>query len=117
MGSVRRFDTKLLVAVDVSGSISDKTLSHFYSVINKFFKYGINEIDCVQFDYDLGEVKPIRKASRTVQIFGRGGTSREGVDYQGAVADALRGGQVDECVYFVWGCYAVCHVACNKYMC
>jgi predicted metal-dependent peptidase len=75
MGSVRRFDTKLLVAVDVSGSISDKTLSHFYSVINKFFKYGINEIDCVQFDYDLGEVKPIRKASRTVQIFGRGGTS------------------------------------------
>ena len=82
MGSVRRFDTKLLVAVDVSGSISDKTLSHFYSVINKFFKYGINEIDCVQFDYELGEVKPIRKASRTVQIFGRGGTSFQPVfDY------------------------------------
>lgn len=75
MGSVRKFDTKLLVAVDVSGSISDKTLSHFYSVINKFFKYGINEIDCVQFDCELGEVKPIRKASRTVQVFGRGGTS------------------------------------------
>jgi len=82
MGSVRRFDTKLLVAVDVSGSISDKTLSHFYSVINKFFKYGINEIDCVQFDCELGEVKPIRKASRTVQIFGRGGTSFQPVfDY------------------------------------
>lgn len=82
MGSVRRFDTKLLVAVDVSGSISDKTLSHFYSVINKFFKYGINEIDCVQFDCKLGEVKPIRKASRTVQIFGRGGTSFQPVfDY------------------------------------
>ncbi len=82
MGSVRRFDTKLLVAVDVSGSISDKTLSHFYSVVNKFFKYGINEIDCVQFDFELGEVKPIRKASRTVQIFGRGGTSFQPVfDY------------------------------------
>ena len=82
MGSVRRFDTKLLVAVDVSGSISDKTLSHFYSVINKFFKYGINEIDCVQFDCELGEVKPIRKASRTVQVFGRGGTSFQPVfDY------------------------------------
>ena len=75
MGSIRKFNTKLLVAVDVSGSISDKTLSHFYSVINKFFKYGINEIACVQFDCELGEVKPIRKASRTVQIFGRGGTS------------------------------------------
>ena len=75
MGSIRKFNTKLLVAVDVSGSISDQTLSHFYSVINKFFKYGINEIDCVQFDCELGEVKPLRKASRTVQIFGRGGTS------------------------------------------
>ncbi|MBR5716069.1 MAG: hypothetical protein IKX59_05735 [Bacteroidales bacterium] len=82
MGTIRKFDTKLLVAVDVSGSISDKTLSHFYSVINKFFKYGINEIDCVQFDCELGEVKPLRKASRTVQIFGRGGTSFQPVfDY------------------------------------
>lgn len=74
MGSHRKFDTKLLVAVDVSGSISDSTLSHFYSVINKFFRYGIHEIDCVQFDFELGDVKPLRKASHTVQIFGRGGT-------------------------------------------
>ncbi|MBO4754546.1 MAG: hypothetical protein J5543_08125 [Bacteroidales bacterium] len=82
MGSIRKFDTKLLVAVDVSGSISDSTLSHFYSVINKFFKYGINEIDCVQFDCQLGEVKPMRKASRTVEVFGRGGTSFQPVfDY------------------------------------
>ena len=29
----------------------------------------------MQFDCELGEVKPLRKASRTVQIFGRGGTS------------------------------------------
>jgi len=82
MGSIRKFDTKLLVAVDVSGSISDSMLSHFYSVINKFFKYGINEIDCVQFDCELGEVKSLRKASRTVEIFGRGGTSFQPVfDY------------------------------------
>lgn len=75
MGSLRKFNTRLLVAVDVSGSISDTTLSHFYSVINKFFRYGINEIDCVQFDCLLGEVKPMRKASRAIQICGRGGTS------------------------------------------
>lgn len=30
MGSIRRFDTKLLVAVDVSGSISSESLSYFY---------------------------------------------------------------------------------------
>jgi predicted metal-dependent peptidase len=34
MGSVRRFDTKLLVAVDVSGSISTESLKYFYGVIN-----------------------------------------------------------------------------------
>ena len=82
MGSVRKFDTRLLVAVDVSASIDDKTLSHFYSVVNKFFRYGIQEIDCVQFDCRLGEVQPLRKASRRVQVFGRGGTSFQPVfDY------------------------------------
>lgn len=75
MGSQRKFDTRLLVAVDVSGSISDRTLTHFYSVVNRFFKYGIDEIDCVQFDCVLGEVQSLRKASRRVQICGRGGTS------------------------------------------
>lgn len=82
MGAKRKFNTKLLVAVDVSGSISDKSLANFYSVINKMFKYGIDEIDCVQFDCKLGEVKNIRKASRTIKVTGRGGTSFQPVfDY------------------------------------
>ena len=75
MGSAREFTTKLLVAVDVSGSVTDSTLSDFYSVINKMFKYGIDEIDCVQFDCELGPVKNIRKASRQIEVMGRGGTS------------------------------------------
>ena len=75
MGSVRKFDTRLLVAVDVSGSISDRTLTYFYGVINRFFRYGIDHIDCVQFDSALREVVPLRKASRRVEIKGRGGTS------------------------------------------
>lgn len=75
MGSAPEFTTKLLVAVDVSGSITDSTLSNFYSVINKMFKYGIDEIDCVQFDFQMGPVKNIRKASRQIEITGRGGTS------------------------------------------
>jgi len=82
MGSARQFTTKLLVAVDVSGSISSTNLSNFYSVINKMFKYGIDEIDCVQFDCELGPVKNIRKASKEIEIFGRGGTSFQPVfDY------------------------------------
>lgn len=75
MGSAREFTTKLLVAVDVSGSISDTNLANFYSVINKMFKYGIDEIDCVQFDCQLGPIKNIRKACRQIEITGRGGTS------------------------------------------
>lgn len=82
MGSARQFTTKLLVAVDVSGSISSTNLSNFYSVINKMFKYGIDEIDCVQFDCQLGPVKNIRKASKEIEVFGRGGTSFQPVfDY------------------------------------
>lgn len=82
MGSAREFSTHLLVAVDVSGSISDSSLSNFYSVINKMFRYGIEEIDCVQFDCQLGPVKNIRKASRTIEVKGRGGTSFQPVfDY------------------------------------
>lgn len=37
MGSIRRFNTKLLVAVDVSGSITTKSLQYFYGVINSAF--------------------------------------------------------------------------------
>lgn len=84
MGSVREFSTRLLVAVDVSGSISDENLSNFYSVINKMFKYGIEQIDCVQFDCELGTVKRLNKASRKIEVFGRGGTSFQPVfDYLG----------------------------------
>lgn len=75
MGSTRRFDTNLLIAVDVSGSISNEMLTHFYSVIGKIFKYGIEHVDVVQFDCGLSEVQPFEKAKKRIEIIGRGGTS------------------------------------------
>ena len=75
MGSIRRFDTKILIAVDVSGSISDEVLTHFYSVIGRFFKYGVENVDVVQFDCDLSEVVTFEKKMKRVDIEGRGGTS------------------------------------------
>ena len=75
MGSIRRFDTNLLIAVDVSGSITDKVLKHFYSVIGKIFKYGIEHVDVVQFDCGLSEVQSFEKAKKRIDIVGRGGTS------------------------------------------
>ena len=74
MGSIYRYKTNILVAVDVSGSVTSRTLAHFYSVINRFFHYGIENIDVMQFDCAAGEVKNIKRASRKVEIFGRGGT-------------------------------------------
>jgi len=82
MGSIRRFDTKLLVAVDVSGSISSSALSYFYGVINSAFKYGFESIDVVQFDCGITQVQSLKKTMKDVTAIGRGGTSfQEPIDY------------------------------------
>ena len=82
MGSVRRFDTKLLVAVDVSGSISTESLKYFYGVINSAFRYGFESIDVIQFDCGVRAVHNLKKVIKDVAIVGRGGTSfQEPVDY------------------------------------
>ena len=82
MGSIRRFSTNLIVAVDVSGSVSSQSLSHFYSIINRAFKYGIENISAVQFDTELKEIEPFEKARKKIKILGRGGTNFQPVfDY------------------------------------
>ena len=82
MGSVRRFDTKLLVAVDVSGSISTESLQYFYGVINSAFRYGFESIDVVQFDHGVRAVHNLKKVIKDIAILGRGGTSfQEPIDY------------------------------------
>ena len=82
MGSRRDFDTKLLVAVDVSGSISSKSLSYFYGVISNAFKYGFQAIDVIQFDCGVRVVQSLKKVMRDVTVVGRGGTSfQEPIDY------------------------------------
>lgn len=75
MGSRYDFTTSLIIGVDVSGSISKEDLQNFYTTINRFFQYGIRQIDVVQFDTVLGEVQTLAKASEDIQIKGRGGTS------------------------------------------
>lgn len=82
MGSIRRFDTKLLVAVDVSGSITSEDLSYFYGVINSAFRYGFTQVDVIQFDHGLRLVHTLKKAMKEVPVIGRGGTSfQEPIDY------------------------------------
>lgn len=83
MGSKREFTTKLLLAIDTSGSISNQNLKNFYGVINKFFKYGIESIDVLNFDCELqGEPVSFKKRQTTFNISGRGGTDFQPVfDY------------------------------------
>ena len=82
MGSIRRFDTRLLVAVDVSGSISSQSLSYFYGVVNSAFRYGFSSVDVIQFDCGVRVVQSLRKVMRDVAVVGRGGTSfQEPIDY------------------------------------
>ena len=82
MGSIRRFSTKLLVAVDVSGSISSQDLSYFYGVINSAFRYGFTSVDVIQFDAGVRVVETLRHVMRDVAVLGRGGTSfQEPIDY------------------------------------
>ena len=68
MGSARRFDTKLLVAVDVSGSISTESLKYFYGVINSAFRYGFESIDVIQFDCGVRSVHNLKKVIKNVAI-------------------------------------------------
>ncbi|MCI7037374.1 MAG: VWA-like domain-containing protein [Spirochaetia bacterium] len=83
MGSKREFTTKLLLAIDTSGSITNQNLKNFYGVINKFFKYGIESIDVLNFDCELqGEPVSFKKRQTSFIISGRGGTDFQPVfDY------------------------------------
>lgn len=75
MGSKRDFATRLLVAVDVSGSVNNRQVSQALSIINRFFKYGVECIDIIQFDVGLqGDVLTMKKARKSLKISGRGGT-------------------------------------------
>ena len=83
MGSKREFSTRLLVAIDVSGSVSDIQVSQALSIINRFFKYGIENIDVIIFDVGIhGDVLSMKKAQKKLKIEGRGGTDFQApIDY------------------------------------
>jgi hypothetical protein len=75
LGRKNQFTTRLLIGVDVSGSISGAEIDLFYSAINRFFRYGVASLELAQFDAALkGEPEPMQKARRTIQVTGRGGT-------------------------------------------
>ena len=79
MGSRYEFTTRLLVAVDTSGSVGSNGLARFFRIITTFFKYGIQEIDVLMFDTIVqGKLMTLTEAKKNKQTFevkGRGGTN------------------------------------------
>ncbi len=82
MGSQYAYSTRLLVAVDVSGSVPDEDIRRFLAVINRFFKQGIESIEVIEFDSQITTDKPIalKQAASGIRVIGRGGT-----DFQPAI--------------------------------
>jgi predicted metal-dependent peptidase len=94
MGSRHRLASRLLVAVDTSGSVSAADLEKAFSTINRIFQYGIETIDVLQFDTEIkAPVARLTKRAPSVKIKGRGGTSFQPVlayideydDYDGLI--------------------------------
>ena len=78
MGSRYERKANILIAVDVSGSITDESFNRFYHAIKNFFFLGIIEnIDLIFFDVNLKNTKAVRFSNNfnLKEISGRGGTN------------------------------------------
>ena len=75
MGSRRTVQARVLIAIDVSASITDEDLVRFYSTVNRLFRDTDIQIDTLQFDAVTGPVEPFTHIARQVTVTGRGGTN------------------------------------------
>lgn len=97
MGSVRRYVTRLLVAVDVSGSVSGATIGRFLGVVNRLFRYGFPMIDVIQFETEVTRHQTLTRAVKETYAVGRGGT-----DFQAPI-DYAATGDYDGLIIFTDG--------------
>lgn len=75
MGKRRQDNHRIVVAMDVSASMSDGDLQRGLSLIRTVFRFEVDRIDLITFDTDIRE-GPIAllRAPRRLSITGRGGT-------------------------------------------
>ena len=86
MGSRYEFTTRLLIAIDTSGSVGSEELGRYLNVITSFFKYGVQQIDIIMFDTKVCgkalELTDAKKNLKELNVKGRGGTDFQApVDY------------------------------------
>jgi len=72
-GTKRNYTSKLLVAFDTSGSVSDEQLEYFATELNGMIDHV--KVDFIQFDTQIyDDPKPFSKKAAKIDIVGRGGT-------------------------------------------
>ena len=99
LGSRYSLSSKLLIAVDISSSITQENLEYFFSVINQFFRYGVEQIDVILFDTTIhGEPIEMKKLFKQIYIEGRGGT-----DFQPVADFYCSHKEYDGLIYFTDG--------------
>lgn len=86
MGSKYDLETRLLIAVDTSLSVTHTELANFFGVMRRMFRYGVSKIDVIQFDCQLQTPQPISikdaKQMKCREVKGRGGTDFQvAIDY------------------------------------
>jgi predicted metal-dependent peptidase len=109
MGSQFEPKTHLLVAVDVSGSIESKDLQNFFSIINRFFSYGVEAVQVLAFDTEIKQEFELKKAAKSVKIVGRGGT-----DFQCAIDYYEKHAEYQGLIIFTDGYASVPKIMSNK---
>ena len=106
MGSRYDFTTRLLIAIDTSGSVGSEDLGRYLNVITSFFKYGVQQIDIIMFDAKV-QGKPLaltdaKKNIKELKVSGRGGT-----DFQAPVDYAIEQPEYDGLIIITDG-FAPC---------
>lgn len=77
MGVKTGYSSKLLIIGDTSGSMTNKMIGKYISYIGGFFRYGINEIDFIQFDVKVYDntLQTFRKTPKMIETVSSGGTN------------------------------------------
>ena len=106
MGSRYDFTTRLLIALDTSGSVGSEDLGRYLNVTTSFFKYGVQQIDIIMFDTKVCgkalELTDAKKNLKELNVKGRGGT-----DFQAPVDYAVEHPEYDGLIIITDG-YAPC---------
>lgn len=77
-GYRRQYKSKVIFAIDSSGSMSDEDLAEGFAVINSICKHA--EIEYILFDTEIKAIeKKVRKAKKAFKVSGRGGTDFDAV--------------------------------------